>query len=353
MATRNDRLIVDGAKARAAGDVASAINSATHVWCQVNNRLARPNVRFTAFQDGFAYVATMDIKPGQPLYTAYGAGHKLKKSTGYQFNNVISPYGTEALQVLERRLKRIEVSANSFHIKVNSYRKDDSFLPQLAMMIHWGRADEVESLLESHLRVEVTYRTNGSDGITRIFNASNGLCFWDSQLRAKCEYYRQPWVAHWSERRKTLKWFITEQLALLESSDIHWKEADVEVKQRALLLGREAIVQCENDNPTNPSWGADSHFSFYNRDIPRVLWKKIGDGIIRLEQSPVHQASFINLQDLNRLHECPMISMLWEDAHFCVVRYPVLTVEDILKLKTALVSVTLHQLNVKRRVKLV
>ena len=352
MASRNERLIVDGAKARQAGDVASAINSASHVWCMVNNRLAKPNVRFSASTDGFSYVALTDIKPGQPIYTAYGAGHKLQKVSGYQFTNVISPYGQEATKALERRLKRIEVSANGFHLKVNSYKKGETFLQQLAMMIHWGRVDEVQCLLQDNLRVEITYRTNGNDGITPIPNASNGLCFWDSQLRARCEFYQKPWIIQWTERRKLLKTFITEQLAILEQTVINVAEADPEVKSRAITIGKMAIEQCEMDNPSRPRWGSDSDFSFYNREIPRILWKKTDVGIYSLAHSPLHKASYINLQDMECLYAPKTINMLWEESHFCVVRYPVLTVEDIIKLKTALVSATLHQLNVKQRVKL-
>ena len=352
MANSGLSTIIDGYAARQAGDVASAINSANHVWCQVNNRLAKANVKLIFSEGSFAYIALNDIMAGQPIYTAYGTSHRLQSGSELHGITPKDPFTKEATDALERRIKRVEVQSKGYFMKVTGYQNGAKFLEPLAMMIHWGRVDEVQRLLEDNLRVEMSLRTAGNrEDIFRITNTTNGLCFWDAQFRIHCTHYEKPWASKWADRKMDLLKYIQKQLIVLEATVISSDEQDSEVKEEAIKLGRSAIIECSKDNPSHPEWGSTSHFTLYNRELSKALWRQKSKGFYVLTNTPDHCGGDHTIRSIEKCVSA--YNVLWEASHFCMIKHPAVDVSILSQLELALVSATLHQLNVSTRDKLV
>lgn len=315
-------IFLDATKARARGDIASAINSPLHVWNFSSHCPAYANVKLRTHGKEFYYEVIRDIPPGSFLYANYRPEYRMhfRDQFGYQLSIptcFLSPLvGVDRLHCL-RRLQRLRTTGPSLYI-INLANLDIFQSQSLdALMVSILRADHstVIDLLKQTARFHCVYTGKITELLT-INVMTEGLCFWDSIFWLSCNASGSPWTKDQSKRKPLLAAFIRQHIETI-NQQIELLVEFADIIGPALSAASRAAAFASGTVPDLPKedWGRDTWFPMFARGLQSALWKQHDSNAgVQITVINEHRAPAFSFSELLSLNTST--SVLLRSEHF-------------------------------------
>lgn len=288
----------DARSARLEGDIASAINSATNVWCFATGKPATAicTLHYSPKKGMFYYKLTRDVLPGTPIYASYGASYRMSFHVGRMIINAAEstmiPYGKPVFDKLRQVLRNISFQTAKASFEVQ-------FLPEhqasLLIALHRRNYEKVTNLLLNTASFRTIIREQ--KGITWI--QGKGLCWIDTLLYIRVTAQGIAWPK-WEHRKGPALALVHDiQEEIEEGKDMYLPEFLEDLTQ-TLKMTHQAL---QNDTGVEKRYWCQSWMiRSLDKKIPKCLFEKVDNALTltRLTDSldMLHQFSYQDIVDI-------------------------------------------------------